>query len=167
MQFLIPLIIIFFCYISISLKVLNNNFFKPKKKQKRLDELETKVKFLDDANFQIENESNQTISKVNKKINEQNEQEFFRQHRSSKNINKSKIKTIKLTSSVILLYIICSTPYFIGILLNVVLNSSQFMRLSKCFLNFYHLLFIIKLIFLLLISIIRILDRVKLFDVSA
>lgn len=140
MQFLIPLIIIFFCYFSISVKVLNNNFFKSKQKEtsgiknmnsikeKSVDQLESKMKLLN-ANEQITNVSN--FSKTTKKNNNQNEQDHFRQHRSTKNINKSKIKTIKLTSSVIFLYIVCSTPYFIGILLNVVLNPSQFMRLSK------------------------------------
>jgi hypothetical protein len=46
----------------------------------------------------------------------------FRQH-CSKNFSKSKMKTIKLTLTVIVLYIICSTPYFVGLIMNLLLDS--------------------------------------------
>lgn len=49
----------------------------------------------------------------------------FRQH-CSRSLSKSKIKTIKLTLTVIILYIICSTPYFTGLILNTVLDPSHF-----------------------------------------
>lgn len=43
----------------------------------------------------------------------------------AKNFSRSKMKTIKLTLTVIVMYIICSTPYFVGMLLNLLLDSSK------------------------------------------
>jgi hypothetical protein len=49
----------------------------------------------------------------------------FRQH-CAKNFSKSKMKTIKLTMTVIALYIICSTPYFIGLIMNLMLKQDNY-----------------------------------------
>ena len=49
----------------------------------------------------------------------------FRQH-CTKNFSKSKMKTIKLTLTVIVLYIICSTPYFIGMIVNLMLKPEHY-----------------------------------------
>ena len=53
----------------------------------------------------------------------------LRQH-CAKNFSKSKIKTIKLTLTVIILYIICSTPYFIGMIAMMMTtqNNSKVIR---------------------------------------
>lgn len=48
----------------------------------------------------------------------------FRQH-CTKNFSRSKMKTIKLTLTVIVMYIICSTPYFVGMLMNLLLDPSK------------------------------------------
>lgn len=48
----------------------------------------------------------------------------FRQH-CAKNFSRSKMKTIKLTLTVIVMYIICSTPYFVGMLMNLLLDPSK------------------------------------------
>jgi arginine vasopressin receptor 1A len=57
----------------------------------------------------------------------------LRQH-CAMNFSRSKIKTIKLTLTVIILYIICSTPYFIGMIMNVMMSSYNPSKLiSKLF----------------------------------
>jgi hypothetical protein len=48
----------------------------------------------------------------------------FRQH-CSRNFSKSKIKTIRLTFTVILMYIVCSTPYFVGLLMSLTLDPTK------------------------------------------
>jgi hypothetical protein len=54
----------------------------------------------------------------------------FRQH-CSKNLSKSKLKTIKLTLTVIILYIICSTPYYVGLIMSLILDQSRMGNLSS------------------------------------
>jgi hypothetical protein len=56
----------------------------------------------------------------------------LRQH-CAKNFSRSKIKTIKLTLTVIILYIICSTPYFIGMIMNVMMPSITSKTIRKLF----------------------------------
>lgn len=56
----------------------------------------------------------------------------FRQH-CAKNFSRSKMKTIKLTLTVIVMYIICSTPYFVGMLMNLLLDPSKLgIAISEC-----------------------------------
>jgi hypothetical protein len=72
-----------------------------------------------------------------KKRQTNNKKVSIRQHGNMVNITKSKMKTIKLTLTVIIMYIICSTPYFIGMLLNIILPpqffNNDFLSIHFCF----------------------------------
>jgi hypothetical protein len=130
MQFLLPLIIIVTCYFSISLKVIQNARSKSQHGQLKLTK--QKPTFSPILNKQSDMEqSDDLIRKC------EPSQASFRQH-CSKNFSKSKMKTIRLTLTVIVLYIICSTPYFLGIILNLMLPinylSSKFISLFLIYL---------------------------------
>lgn len=49
----------------------------------------------------------------------------MRRHRSKTFNTTQKFKTIKLTLTVIILYIICSTPYFVGLIMLTILQPSD------------------------------------------
>ncbi len=72
---------------------------------------------------------------------------IIRRHCSKTFNTTQKFKTIKLTLAVIILYIICSTPYFVGLIMLTILQPSDFDSkfLSKRFQNFpkFYILFII------------------------
>lgn len=126
MQFLIPLVIIIVCYTSISIQVLRslkgkNTSEKASKTASKKENSDSREResalLLKPSNINQLSGSNQSI--VMKKAQEMNgggDSFEMRQH-CAKNFSKSKIKTIKLTMTVIVLYIICSTPYFIGMVL--------------------------------------------------
>ncbi len=58
-------------------------------------------------------------------------QAFMRRHRSRSSNHGHKFKTIKLTLTVIIMYIFCSTPYFAGVIMSVMIPgenlNSQFL----------------------------------------
>nr|QVK46041.1 G protein-coupled receptor [Proales similis] len=79
------------------------------------------------------------------------------QNNSSKRISKSKMKTVKLTLTVIVLYIVCSTPYFFAIFLNyffpikengftkyAIVISAQLFQLNSCVNPWIYLYFNMK-----------------------
>lgn len=116
MQFLVPLILIIACYTRILIKV----FSRKDKKESNLNTQPTvNLKHLND-------ESTIDISAIERQntISEHSTQRIkkleIRQHGTT--FTKSKIKTIKLTLTVIILYIICSTPYFLGLIMNELIN---------------------------------------------
>ena len=143
MQFLIPICIIIACYASISIKVLSSIKNKSDDNRKRMPtkrfdpEENTTRLFSYEGNETSINESTQ-IEKVSKPVaNKKSAAKkhdsttssvnhiSFRQH-CTKNFSKSKMKTIKLTLTVIVLYIICSTPYFIGMIMNLLLTKEHY-----------------------------------------
>lgn len=68
--------------------------------------------------------SSYSLSKSPSAVFNYSNNDELRQH-CAKNFSRSKMKTIKLTLTVIVMYIICSTPYFVGMLLNLLLDSSK------------------------------------------
>lgn len=146
MQFLIPLCIIIGCYASISLKVFNSikrkstsksTSSKLAKAESDMD-LENSKKLLSFENdyasnessrcntIKIETKASSMFSKLsNASRTVSSNQISFRQH-CQKNFSNSKIKTIKLTLTVIVLYIICCTPYFIGMIMNLMLKPEHY-----------------------------------------
>ena len=139
MQFLFPLFIIICCYASISVKVLDSIKNKSdgkntKKKQiKKIDSDDASTKFLNNDTSIREAISNiETMSSaIHQKFTKSSKKNSsFRQH-CAKNFSKSKMKTIKLTMTVIALYVICSTPYFIGMIMHLIFpekhNDSLFL----------------------------------------
>ncbi len=56
---------------------------------------------------------------------------FIRRHRAKTSNHGHKFKTIKLTLTVIIMYIFCSTPYFVGVIMSVMISgeylNSQFL----------------------------------------
>jgi hypothetical protein len=144
MQFLFPLIIIITTYTCILSKVFNR---KLNKDESDLEAHNTiSLKSLDDISIK-------KISKIRKQatISEASTQRGkkleVRQHGGNQS-TKSKIKTIQLTATVIILYIICSTPFFIGMILqemrlydtNRVFSNMLFFTfiLFKIFINFIY-----------------------------
>lgn len=148
MQFLIPICIIIGCYATISVKVFNSIKGKNETKKfrstysgKNVSENSSCLIGADKPSFERSKTLNthssshsyskfsykQTFS-VNSDISSPEANRLmpeFRQH-CHKNFSRSKIKTIKLTLTVIMMYIICSTPYFIGMILNVMLPVHLF-----------------------------------------
>lgn len=144
MQFLFPLIIIITTYTCILSKVFNR---KLNKDESDLEAHNTiSLKSLDEISIK-------KISKIRKQttISEASTQRGKklegRQHGGNQS-TKSKIKTIQLTATVIILYIICSTPFFIGMILqemrlydtNRVFSNMLFFTfiLFKIFINFIY-----------------------------
>ncbi|CAF0901003.1 unnamed protein product [Brachionus calyciflorus] len=161
MQFLIPLAIIIVCYASISVKVFNSiknksnsgnsrtplkterkkssllrnddiSAFERSKLTKSFDISRTTSTCNSTMNYSLKNLKQNLSVCSDGSIPDQNRTDVseFRQH-CQKNFSKSKIKTIKLTLSVIILYVICSTPYFIGMILNVMLQESLNIKFFK------------------------------------
>lgn len=82
------------------------------------------------------NNSNYNMRNVNNNSNE------LRQH-CTKNFSRSKMKTIKLTLTVIVMYIFCSTPYFVGMLMNLLLDPSKMgIIISKSFIPLFSFIFV-------------------------
>lgn len=153
MQFLIPICIIIGCYSTISIKVFKSIKGKSDSKKSRSTYLKKNsnqntfnLNGIDETNIEssktfstnTKNHSfgNSIVSKFSYKQTLSISSDVsgpetyrlmpeFRQH-CQKNYSKSKIKTIKLTLTVIIMYIICSTPYFIGMILNVMLPVHLF-----------------------------------------
>ncbi len=152
MQFFIPLVVIVACYASISVKVLRsirNKSGDAKPLQRETNSVSRlsvgrKYSNMNLRKFSINRElftglikSNAEMSNIqcdyssevtgpyshHHQQNHHQNNELLRSH-CSKNFSSSKIKTIKLTLTVIILYVICSTPYFIGMIMNVVVSSN-------------------------------------------
>jgi hypothetical protein len=117
MQFLLPLIIIVTCYFSISLKVIQNARNKSQHGHFKLTKAKSTLNPLLNKPYDVEHSD---VDSIRKCETTQTVASSFRQH-CSKNFSKSKMKTIRLTLTVIILYIICSTPYFLGIISNLML----------------------------------------------
>lgn len=116
MQFFVPLLIIMGCYGRISIKV----FKRKNKKDYSSSRTISSKNVSEDRQGTLLIESNtQRAQKIE-----------FRQHGNSTKFTKSKIKTIKLTLTVIILYIICSTPFFLGIIMNELFDIGQRQSLS-------------------------------------
>lgn len=109
MQFFFPLIIIIACYTFILKKLF--------KRKNRKDETD----FDSSARSTIKStRKHKSISET--EIENLREKLQCRQHGNTAKFSKSKIKTIKLTLTVIILYICCFTPFFIGIFMIVFFN---------------------------------------------
>jgi hypothetical protein len=132
MQFFIPLVIIVCCYASISVKVFDSIKNKSNDKDAKkshlkkmyFDDEATKCLKLENALEPVSNDIENMSTSPHKKTNAV-KNTSFRQH-CAKNFSKSKMKTIKLTMTVIALYIICSTPYFIGLIMNLMLKQDNY-----------------------------------------
>lgn len=149
MQFLIPLCIIVVCYVSISVKTYTglkqNDIDDKSNNSHRMSLISLKKNRLSkhsnshDFNFcaNVRNRSNsEYTSKAELKIkltvgrngsfqNTTTVATPIRRH-CLKPFNKTqKFKTIKLTLTVIIMYIICSTPYFAGIIMLAMIPPEQ------------------------------------------
>ena len=115
MQFLVPLILIITCYTRILKKVFNR---RDKKDHNLNIEQTANLKHLnDETTIDVSEIRHNTISET---CTQRIKKFEIRQHGTS--FTKSKIKTIKLTLTVIILYIICSTPFFLGLIMNELIN---------------------------------------------
>lgn len=139
MQFLIPLCVIIVCYASISVKVFSNrndmarSTIKYTSKLAKNDPSARKTLLASSSSQGNEHQLHSPVDGTETPRSKKDNVLSFRQH-GRKNFSKSKIKTIKLTLTVIILYVICSTPYFVGMIIHLM---SSAMKLGTAISNFF------------------------------
>jgi hypothetical protein len=145
-QFLIPLALLSFFYIKIFLTVSKNishknasqKFDGDSKSNATTSTQMTRLSVTANANT-IADEETSAPMLPKKKLNS-TKMIPMRQNWSAKTLSKSKIKTLKLTLTVVIAYILCSVPFYSMLLTHVIIQSenysqthSQFMRKTFVF----------------------------------
>lgn len=130
-QFCIPLILLCFFYISIFATVTKSISLKNESQQH--DSLpEVKQRFLSTqlstlSAKQLPNpENNEVVTPI---LGRKNESKLpMRQNTSTKTLTRAKFKTLKLTLSVVIAYVLCCLPFYISVTTHVIIASENYSK---------------------------------------
>jgi arginine vasopressin receptor 1B len=126
-QFVVPLILLCFFYISIFVTVTKSISLKNESQQKN-SAPEVKQRFLSaqlstsSARKLPNSEKLEVITPILGRKNE------LRQNTSTKTLTRAKFKTLKLTLSVVIAYFLCCLPFYISVTTHVIIASENYSK---------------------------------------